>query len=205
MVGAKAIEPVKRPNKLALSFKMLKDLEYHPHFLKNSELLYATLSSQLKWEKPSIKIFGKSHPIPRQQAFYGDANTSYKYSHTIFQANPWHIALLDIKQAIEELTVQKFNCVLCNKYANGRDYMSLHSDNEPELGKNPVIASVSLGGTRTFVLQKKDKSEKHEIELNDGDLLIMKGQFQEQWNHGIKKTMRPKQPRINLTFRNILK
>lgn len=180
-------------------------IEYHASFLERPHKYYKSLQENLKWSQPQIKIFGKEIPIPRKQSFYGDSEISYKYSGTTFHANPWHPVLLDIKKEIEIISNAKFNCVLCNLYRDGKDYMSLHSDNEPELGKNPVIASISLGEERVFHIQSKDKLIKKEFRLRDGDLLIMKGAFQENWNHGIKKTARPKDARINLTFRYIYK
>ena len=180
-------------------------LEYYPKFISRTKRTFESLKQELIWSKPSIKIFGKTHPIPREQAFYGEQGISYKYSGTIFSAIYWDQSLLKIKRLLEEIQGDFFNCVLCNLYSHGGEYMSLHSDNEPELGQNPVIASVSLGESRIFNIQRKDKSKKQEIELNNGDVLFMRGKFQEYWNHGIKKTTRKKKPRINLTFRHIKK
>lgn len=178
-------------------------LEYYPSLLKNTHQLFDCLSHELEWSKPSIKIFGKTHPIPREQAFYGDKGLSYKYSGTIFPTIDWNESLKLIKTQLEKIQGDRFNCVLCNLYSKGGDYMSLHSDNEPELGPEPIIASASLGETRIFHIQTKDKSKKQDIELKDGDVLFMRGKFQEYWNHGIKKTARDKKPRINLTYRYI--
>lgn len=183
----------------------MQDFELYPSFFQHADKTFLRLKQDLLWSKPSIQIFGKTIPIPREQAFYGDPGVSYKYSRTIFNALNWDPHLYELKQKIELHLKAKFNCVLCNKYSNGDDYMSLHSDDEPELGAKPIIASCSFGATRTFQIQRKDKSFKKEIELSDGDLLVMMGDFQQLWNHGIKKTKKPVGPRINLTFRNIIK
>jgi alkylated DNA repair dioxygenase AlkB len=180
-------------------------LEYISGFFNETDQFFNSLSDELIWSKPNIKIFGKSIPIPREQAFYGDNGLSYKYSGTVFPTLNWHPTLITIRKQLEEFNSDSFNCVLCNLYTQGQDYMSLHSDNERELGSEPVIASVSFGETRIFQIQRKDKSEKIDIELNDGDVLFMRGKFQEFWNHGIKKTAKEKAARINLTFRYIYK
>ena len=121
-------------------------------------------------------------------------------------AKPWTKNLLKIKQSIEPLVGISFNSVLINYYRDGKDRVAWHSDDEKELGKNPVIASVSLGADRKFKLRhKKYKLNhlKHEVILQNGSLLLMKGTTQHNWLHEIPRTARPIGPRINLTFRVI--
>lgn len=149
---------------------------------------------------------------PRLTAWYGQPGLTYTYSAKAMSPLPWTTSLLTIKTAIEtELTNHliktDFTSVLINKYRDGNDYLGWHSDNEKELGNEPVIASISLGEARTFQFRLKDDHEKKiQIELNDGSLLVMRGKTQELWQHQIPKRSSATaviNPRINLTFRHI--
>jgi alkylated DNA repair dioxygenase AlkB len=151
---------------------------------------------------------------PRLTAWYGQPGLTYTYSGKAMSPLPWTTSLLRIKTDIEKelsinhLIVTDFTSVLINKYRDGKDYLGWHSDNEKELGNEPVIASISLGGARTFQFRLKDDHKKKiEIELNEGSLLVMRGKTQELWQHQIPKrsaATADSNPRINLTFRHIM-
>jgi alkylated DNA repair dioxygenase AlkB len=170
-----------------------------------AEALYEQLATNLQWTQPSLTIAGKTHPIPRLQAWYGDAGSVYRYSGTTFVPTPWTEELADIRRRLEEVCSVRFNSVLANWYRHGAESMGFHADNEPELGPQPIIASLSLGGFRRFVLkpQRGLDAESVSIDLGNGDLLEMAGETQHHWRHGIPKTVKPVAPRINLTFRLI--
>lgn len=181
------------------------DYQFIPHFFSEQEAdrLFQKLKNELDWQQTFIKIYGKTVLEPRLTAYYGTQN--YAYSGRINQAKPFSKSLLVIKNAIEEFQKVTYNAVLCNFYRHGLDSMGWHSDNEPELGPNPIIASVSLGAVRKFQFKNKiDKTLKHEILLNHGSLLIMYGNSQSDWLHQIPKTKKDIGERINLTFRNII-
>jgi alkylated DNA repair dioxygenase AlkB len=171
-----------------------------------ADALYERLSRDLQWEQPSLTIAGKTHRIPRLQAWYGDGNAVYRYSDSTFTPTPWTTALADLKNHLEIVCGARFNSVLANWYRDGADGMGFHADNEPELGPQPLIASLSLGGARRFVLKptRTLDAEPVSLELGNGDLLEMAGQTQHFWRHGLPKTTRPVAARINLTFRLIL-
>jgi alkylated DNA repair dioxygenase AlkB len=167
---------------------------------------FATLKSSIQWQQDWIKIAGKTIPIPRLTAWYGDRNTTYTYSGITMVPHPWIDPLLHIKSTIETLAHTCFNSVLLNLYRDGNDSVAWHSDDEPELGRNPVIASLSLGGSRRFMLRHKhDKALTHTLELTHGSGLLMQGSTQHYWLHQVPKTAKPVDPRINLTFRTILR
>jgi alkylated DNA repair dioxygenase AlkB len=170
-----------------------------------SEQLFNELISNMNWRQDKIKMFGKEFDQPRLTAWYGDEGKSYKYSGIIMNPESWIPALLLIKERIEKVIELNFNSVLVNLYRNGKDYVSWHSDDEPELGNNPTIASVSLGETRRFQLRHKSNKnlDTVEIALNHGSLLIMKGSTQHFWKHQVPKTSKLLKARINLTFRVI--
>jgi len=170
-----------------------------------SDKIFQMLLLQVHWRQEKIKCYGKEADIPRLTAWYGDAGKRYVYSGIAMEPEPWLPALLYIKSRVEEIAKFSFNSVLLNLYRDGRDSIAWHSDDEPDLGKQPVIASLSFGGERKFQLKHKVKKEQERVELSltHGSLLLMKGQTQEYWQHQIPKTSKPAMPRINLTFRLI--
>ena len=148
-------------------------------------------------------MYGKKINFPRLTAWYGDNDKPYSFSGITLQPIPWNTEILEIKRKIEPEAKVTFNSVLLNLYRNGNDSISWHTDAEPELGKNPVIASVNFGATRKFQLKHIKTGERREIELEHGSLLIMQGELQHYWQHQVPKTNKIIGERINLTFRVI--
>lgn len=169
--------------------------------LDNTEVL-TRLIAETAWRAESISLWGKQHLQPRLTAWHGDAR--YSYSGLDLEPLPFTPLLLTIKQAVELATGQGFNSVLLNYYRNERDSMGMHSDDEPELGREPAIASLSFGASRTFILRHRHTKQTVKLPLTGGSLLLMRGKTQHFWLHGINKSARPIGPRLNLTFRNIL-
>jgi alkylated DNA repair dioxygenase AlkB len=158
----------------------------------------------IDWRLDSIRMFGKLIPQPRFTAWYGDEGKSYQYSGLKMQPKPWNEGLLSLKNTIEPIAGVAFNSVLLNWYRDGQDHMSWHADDERELGKNPTIGSVNFGASRRFLLRRKDNpSEKIEIPLHHGSLLLMCGEMQHFWQHALPKAAKVKDTRVNLTFRVI--
>lgn len=181
-------------------------LIYHHFFVKKeSDRFFNELLVGIKWQQDKIKYYGKEMNLPRLTAWYGDKGKSYSYSGIPMMPEPWTPTLLNIKKRIEEVAKVDFNSVLLNLYRNGRDSVSWHSDNEPELGENPVIGSVSFGQSRTLQFRHKIRKDlgRADVNLTHGSLLLMKGSTQKFWQHQIPKTTRSLDPRINLTFRVI--
>jgi alkylated DNA repair dioxygenase AlkB len=175
-------------------------------FYPNSQAdqYYQILSETLAWETKQLKIFGREFLAPRLTAFYGDTGRKYRYSGNDHIPLPWTRVLLSIKQDIELESNHVFNCVLANLYRTGQDSMGCHADDEKELGINPVIASVSFGESRLFRLYHPASNKKIDLELENGDLLVMSGVMQHHWRHELPKTRKLKHERINLTYRQII-
>jgi alkylated DNA repair dioxygenase AlkB len=166
---------------------------------------FAALRRDILWRQEKIQLYGKVHDLPRLTAWYGDPNTTYKYSGITVEPTPWIPALLTIKERIEQVSNAGFNSVLLNLYRDGSDSMSWHADDEPELGCNPVIGSVSLGQSRALQMkQKSDGSNRRTIPLANGSYLLMQGAVQHHWLHQVAKSRRHMGERINLTYRLIL-
>ncbi|MCL1468365.1 alpha-ketoglutarate-dependent dioxygenase AlkB family protein [Argonema galeatum] len=180
---------------------------YHDFFDRNeSREIFTTLPNEIKWRQDKMKFYGKEVDLPRKTAWYGDSDKSYTFSGISFNPEPWTATLLDLKVRIEDVAKVNFNSVLLNLYRDGNDGISWHTDAEPELGKNPVIGSVSFGETRIFMFRRIDNKDlKTELELRDGSFLLMAGATQHYWQHQIPKTSKKVEPRINLTFRVIIK
>lgn len=155
------------------------------------------------WRQEEITVYGKSYLQPRMSAWHGDL--SYSYSGIRLEPLPWTPTLLDLKTRVEALTEHQFNSVLLNYYRDQNDSMGMHSDDERELGSQPAIASLSLGDERRFLLKHKTRKDLKTVKLAlpAGSLLLMRGDTQQYWRHGINKETRPCGPRINLTFRFI--
>lgn len=169
-----------------------------------SDQLFASLLEGLVWQEEEIIIAGKKVKVPRLMCWYGDEDAIYKYSGVIHVPLPWTEILLDVKQRIERKCGHFFNSVLANLYRDGSDSMGWHADKEKELGRNPVIASLSLGEERAFKIRHNKTKETLDIQLQHGDLLVMGGALQHHWRHCIPKVRREVRKRINLTFRTIL-
>lgn len=167
----------------------------------NADML-ARLIAETDWKSETITLWGKQFLQPRLSAWYGDK--AYSYSGLQLAPQPFTPLQQIIRSAVEAATGATFNSVLLNYYRDGRDSMGMHSDDEAELGPAPVIASVSFGAARTFVLRHKASGERLRIALSDGSLLLMAGSLQKHWSHGINKTAKALGARVNLTFRRIV-
>lgn len=179
-----------------------------PHFYSEEKArkLYQTLFKEINWQQDVITIFGKTHLQPRLTALFAQDDTQYSYSGIVMTPSAFSRTLKKIKTDIENFTGEQFNAVLCNLYRDGKDSNGWHSDDEKELGPNPYIASLSLGATRMFHLKnKKDPQDTVRLALNNGSLLTMGGTTQTYYKHQLSKTKKPIEPRINLTFRQLIK
>jgi alkylated DNA repair dioxygenase AlkB len=176
------------------------DVTHYKNFLVNTNN-YEKLAEQIIWKQDYITIKDNTVKLPRKTSWYGEK--VYRYSGITNIPNEWNEVLLEIKNSIELQLDKKFNSVLCNHYLNGNSSIGWHSDDETELEKDGVIASMSFGETRTFKLRNKETQEIVDIDLYDGDLLVMGGATQTFWEHSIQKTTKEIGPRINLTFRKV--
>ncbi len=163
------------------------------------------LIETVPWRSEKITLWGKTFLQPRLTSWHGEPGKNYTYSGIRLVPLPWTPVLLDIKRRVEAAAGETFNSVLLNYYRDHRDSMGFHSDDEPELGNRPVIASLSLGEERTFILKHKIRRELQPVRLKlaSGSLLVMKGETQRHWRHAITKETTPCGPRVNLTFRRI--
>jgi len=173
--------------------------------LAESEAYFSKFLDLVEWRQHIIRIRGRKIASPRLSAWHGDSDAHYRYSGLSLEPRPWFPIILELKTRVEAACEAPFNSVLLNLYRDGFDSMGWHSDDEPELGERPVIASLSLGATRRFRLrhQTRRNLEPVSIDLENGSLLIMQGDTQRFWKHQVPKTKRTVEPRINLTFRCI--
>lgn len=166
----------------------------------------ARLQAETPWRSETVTLWGKTHVQPRLLAWHGDEGASYVYSGTRHDPLPWTPLLAELRERVQQATGLPFNSVLLNLYRDQRDSMGMHSDDEPELGPEPAIASLSLGEVRSLQFRhKSDKTVKSwSLPLPHGSLLLMKGRTQHCWLHGLSKLARPCGPRVNLTFRYLV-
>lgn len=179
------------------------EISLWPDWLGQQSQMLLQLQQQLAWSQDSITLFGKAVKIPRQQVWMGDPHCHYRYSGTRFAPQPWHPLVLSLTKQVSRFLAQPFNCVLLNLYANGQQHMGWHADNEPELGDDPIIASLSLGATRRFDLKHRHNDWQLSLNLTPGSLMLMSGNCQQYWLHRLPKQSSVQTARINLTFRYI--
>ena len=185
--------------------------------LEDSQTLYQQLLDELPWQSDKVTLFGKTHITTRKIVWMGDTSTddslAYRYSGHTREIIPWHPVVFHVKQLVEQKLSEidvaaNFNTCLLNYYPTGSDGMGYHADDEPELGPQPIIASLSLGATRKFVLKHKNPptnaQSKIELHLESGQLIIMRGDTQQYWKHTVTKTKTVQQGRISLTFRKMI-
>jgi alkylated DNA repair dioxygenase AlkB len=186
----------------------LKDAEahYYPDFLtsRESDDLLALALNEFPWQGGEIKIFGKTFDIPRREVYFGDKGKHYSYSGKTLSLIPWQKDIFQLKTTLEKIFEITLNACLANLYRDGLDSNGWHADDEPELGEHPIIASISLGATRKFQIKHKQTDEKTVIDLSHGSLLLMGKGMQAHYKHQIPKQKKVRQPRVNLTFRNII-
>ncbi|MUH38054.1 alpha-ketoglutarate-dependent dioxygenase AlkB [Zobellia amurskyensis] len=179
------------------------DITYYPNFMVKADatVFFDLLREETPWQQDDITVFGKTYAQPRLTALYGNNGKPYSYSKLVMVPHTFTPQLLNIKEKVETIAGVSFTTCLLNLYRNGKDSNGWHADNEKELGKNPIIASVTLGQERFFHLKHRtDKSLKQKILLEHGSLLLMKGATQEHWLHQVPKTTKIVDERINLTF-----
>lgn len=192
------IEPLAGGGLLALHDPWLDEAE--------AEALFAALRDGVAWKQEKIRLFGDEFLQPRLTAWFGDPGAAYTYSGLTLEPTPWPAPIAALRARVEEASGHRFNSVLVNYYRGGDDSMGFHADAERELGEDPVIASVSLGARRRFLMKptrKLDGAAPIELALGGGCLLVMGGATQRHWRHGVPR-QRGAGPRINLTFRRIV-
>jgi alkylated DNA repair dioxygenase AlkB len=180
------------------------ELRIAPTFLGavDADAALAALRSEIPWEQHRIRLYGREHASPRLSCWIGDPGAAYTYSRTRFEPRPWTPVLGALKAKVEAACGSRFNSVLANLYRDGADGMGWHADDEPELGPQPVIASLSLGASRGFAFRDRaERRQRLRLELPHGSLLTMAGRTQALYQHALPKSARPLPARLNLTFR----
>lgn len=180
-------------------------LELHEGWLGSEAAadLFATLARELPFAPRTLRMFGREVAEPRLVAYLGEPGTAYRYSGRRNEPAPIAAAVVPLFARLRDELGLTFNAVLVNLYRDGTDGMGLHSDDEPELGPDPVIASLSLGATRTFRLEQRATRQRLDLTLHSGSLLLMLGTTQRFYRHAIPKRRSVREPRMNLTFRRV--
>lgn len=182
------------------------EINYYPGFIPRNEAsdLFEHIKKKTAWQQDEITIFGKTYPQPRLTALYGNNGKTYSYSGITMRPHPFDAIHLELLEKLKSVCATNFTTVLLNLYRDGSDSNGWHSDDEPELGKMPVIASLSFGAERVFHFKHKGhKEERYKFTLQFGSLLLMEGTTQHFWQHQLPKSRKVNSPRINLTFRKI--
>ena len=204
--------PLPHPDPLVPPFHQLHLPDADVTYLQSLDLgaspetILTALIGEIPWRQESVTLWGKTYKQPRLIAWYGDPGRVYRYSGLELEPRPWTSLLSTIKATVETAVGHGFNSVLLNYYRNQDDSMGFHSDDEKELGPTPIIASLSLGAERVFEFKSRHQPRANPIRLTlaSGSLLLMQGDTQRNYKHGLPKQARPSGPRVNLTFRTII-
>ena len=197
-------EPRPGPNAVRVELDRACWYFFDPDWLGRTEAdeAFRLLREESDWVQRAIVARGKEVMQPRLMDWEGEI--PYRYSGQTLEPRPFSPVISDLNQRAGEAAGESFNHVLLNLYRDGRDSIAMHADNEPELGWEPTIASLSLGVTRRFVIQhKKKRSWKRRLELTHGSLLVMGGAFQRRWRHAVPRQGPVEDERINVTFRRL--
>jgi alkylated DNA repair dioxygenase AlkB len=178
-------------------------IDYYPDWVDDADQLFKLLWEEIAWEQHTITLYGRTLRTPRLTAWMGDG--PYRYSGIVNEPTAWPEALVELRERLHDELGVDFNSCLANLYRDGADSMGYHSDNEPELGPQPTIASMSLGDRRRFALRHRRTGERWSWDLGHGDLLVMRDESQSDYAHAVPKTSRQVGPRMNLTFRRFLR
>ena len=207
--------PTKHRSSAAPARQGLLELDYgawvrhEPAWLSapEGEALFEALVRELPWQQKSIRLFGKWVVQPRLVAWAGEL--PYRYSGQTLEPRARPACLDAIWQRVERRTRVEFNHVLINRYRDGQDHMGWHADDEPELGIEPVIGSLSLGAPRHFLIKRKRSAARAAPDgrwlLEHGSLLVMGGSTQHHYRHRVPQERHVRSERINLTFRKLLR
>ncbi len=181
------------------------ELLYWPDFLTLGEAdrLFLVLRSEIAWQQQQIRMYNKYIDVPRLTAWYGDRDRTYRWSGIDNEPIEWTPELEQLRETVSTATSHRYNSVLLNLYRDGNDGVAWHADDEPELGTDPIIASLSLGAERTFQMKHRHSDQRFKLSLTHGSLLLMGGTTQTNWLHQIPKSRQPHGARINLTFRYV--
>lgn len=182
------------------------EANYYGKVMTTSEAntYYNLLLKNINWKNDEALYHGRHIVTKRKVAWYGDQGFLYTYSNTTKQALPWTNELIDLKRKTELITNSQFNSCLLNLYHDGNEGMTWHSDDEKSLGKNTVIASLSFGAERKFSFKHRRTRQTISLLLENGSLLVMRGNTQSNWLHSLPLSSKINHPRINLTFRTII-
>lgn len=184
---------------------------YIRKFFKHDHTWFQLIDESVVWDTFFVNVYGKKLPQRRKSCYIADENHPYKYSGVVRNPSNWVVPVIEMKKNLDDLVKKikplhpKLNAVLLNRYKDGDDYIGKHSDDEKDLNPDAFIVSVSLGATRDFIFTHKETNEKVSIELESGSVILMGGDCQKNWKHEIPKRKKVKDPRINLTFRSIIK
>jgi alkylated DNA repair dioxygenase AlkB len=182
----------------------VSSVQLYSDWLKNADSYFERCLSEVDWQTRVISLFGKQHPIPREEAWVGDKGVGYRYSGQDYIANGWPASLDVIASNIQKEFAWAVNSALLNYYSDGQSSMGWHSDNEKELGECPMVVILSMGASRTIQFRQiKDHKLKTSVELEHGSLLVIRGETQHQWQHAIPKRA-GKAARVSCTFRKVI-
>jgi alkylated DNA repair dioxygenase AlkB len=166
-------------------------VDYCPGWLTGSDQVFDLLASTARWQQRIVTMWDNRLPEPRLTAGWS----------TDAEAAP--PVLLDICRLLTGRYSIDFDRVWVNLYRDGRDSVAWHGDRNRHAMSRPMVATVSLGARRKFQLRRRGTSTiVHTLTPGLGDLVVMGGECQNDWEHTVPKTARPVEARMSVTIRH---
>lgn len=174
-------------------------VDYFEGFVSNDSW-FDTLWNDLDW----------IHRTPRRREYWtNDLSASYTYGTELsggsYDSQPTHPIIEEVKGLLEPIVGFRYNACFLNGYSESRSGLEWHSDNSPNIDHTRPIAIVTLGEGRAIQLKEIGGSQKYEVFLEEGSLMLMRAGCQQTHLHRIPKAgYQIKRPRVSLTFRSLL-
>lgn len=161
---------------------------YAPVWLRGDQEVFEAVRDTAKWRSQNRPMYDRVVEVPRLNA-------------SLTRQGGGHPILLEIADWLEARYGEPFSKLTANWYRDGRDSVAPHGDQIVRTRESSIMAILSLGARRRFVLSQVAGPGLVRLEMGEGDLIVMGGTIQRTWRHGVPKTSKPVGPRICVMFR----
>jgi alkylated DNA repair dioxygenase AlkB len=176
-------------------------IDFCPGWLAGSDLIFEELLASARWQQRVSTVYDRTGPEPRLTAGWDTDTTAAERGGAAGEPAPPLLA--ELAAALSQRYDVAFDRVWVNLYRDGNDSVAWHRDRNHRVMSRPLVATVSLGGRRRFQLRRRGTTRiACTLEPGPGDLVVMGGQCQRDWEHTVPKTRQPVGPRMSVTIRH---
>jgi alkylated DNA repair dioxygenase AlkB len=172
-------------------------VDYCPGWLSGSDVVFDELAGEARWQQRTVRMYDRVLPEPRLTAGWSTDPDDEAGS------NGAPTVLRHMTRALSGRYEVDFDRVWVNLYRDGADSVAWHGDRNRLVMSRPLVATVSLGARRRFLLRPRGTSRAlHRLEPGHGDLVVMGGECQAEWEHTVPKTAQRVGARMSVTIRH---